>query len=240
MWAYSSRIVAFLAKANVLENKVFCGEFVAGVWVRAPVDLELIEGIVGIIHLLIHRSVDSGEPKPAPVHRDKPFWVRLRYLLKALRRQERHMMLLAEVFFIPVSDHSVVVIGCAIPACDELLLRANTDKIFYLRNGEVNVRIDPKQPFRVWRRRIREPATATSKIVPSKIKEQSVTGQDRGVICITPLLQAQPLREQLALNPTMVNRGQESAPHAAYSASASSEASASSGCGSSTAILSNR
>tara|TARA_R110002020_G_scaffold247992_1_gene462031 strand:- start:63 stop:347 length:285 start_codon:yes stop_codon:yes gene_type:complete len=85
MWAYSSRIVALLAKANVLENKVFCGEFVASVWVRAPVDLELVEWVVRVFHLLIHRSVDSGEPKPAPVHRDQPFWVRLRYLLEALR-----------------------------------------------------------------------------------------------------------------------------------------------------------
>tara|TARA_R100001163_G_C5005862_1_gene153416 strand:- start:338 stop:640 length:303 start_codon:yes stop_codon:yes gene_type:complete len=99
------------------------------------------------------------------------------------------MMMLAKILLVPIADHSKVVVGCAIPACDELLLRANTEKIFYLRNGEVNVRIDPEQPFRFWRRRIREPATATSKIVPSKIKEQPVTGQDRGVIIIAPLLE---------------------------------------------------
>tara|TARA_R100000995_G_C3406198_1_gene87230 strand:- start:5 stop:193 length:189 start_codon:yes stop_codon:yes gene_type:complete len=62
--------MAVLTKADILENKVFCGELAPFAFVSASFDLEPIERIVGVIHLLIHRSVDSGEPKPAPVYRN--------------------------------------------------------------------------------------------------------------------------------------------------------------------------
>ena len=84
MRAYARRLMAVLTEADILEYKIFGGELVSRAGVDTPLDIELVKRVVRVAHLFIHRSMDSGKPKPTPVYRDQPFRIRLRYLLETL------------------------------------------------------------------------------------------------------------------------------------------------------------
>ena len=71
VWAYPSGLVTVLAKANVLENKVFCPKFTLLMLIKSLPNIKSVEGVVRVIHRLIYGAVNFGETEPTPVHSDE-------------------------------------------------------------------------------------------------------------------------------------------------------------------------